>query len=103
MSSKKKTLESSKPTILAAAAKLAVDRGLLQFSRAQVAKAASVGESTVSYHFGKMIDLQTAVVAHAVKHRLISVLADARAARESFSSVPMSEELRERVAAYMTR
>lgn len=95
-------VETSKPAILSAAVKLAKDKGLHKFSRIEVAKAAEVGESTVSYHFGQMPELRTAVVKHAVENEILSILADARAGRESVG-VPMSEELRKKVAAYIAR
>lgn len=94
--------ESSKPVILAAAVKLAREYGLLRFSRFMVARDAGVGESTVSYHFGPMVDLQKAVIQHAVQNEILSILADARSCRESYG-VPMSAELREKVAAYIAR
>lgn len=94
--------ETSKPEILAAAVKLAREKGLHKFSRIEVAKAAEVGESTVSYHFGQMPEVRKAVVQYAVEHEIMSILADARAGRESVG-VPMSEDLRKKVAAYIAR
>jgi len=98
----KKTVDSSKPAILAAAVSLARKVGLFHFSRIDVANEADVGESTVSYHFGPMPDLRTAVVRHAVEHEILSILADARSSRESVG-VPMSEDLRKKVAAHIAR
>lgn len=90
----------SKPKILAAAVGLAREKGLHQFSRIEVAKAAKVGESTVSYHLGEMPEVRRAVVKFAVEREILSILADARAGREAVG-VPMSEELRKKVAAYI--
>jgi AcrR family transcriptional regulator len=98
----KKTPETSKPAILVAAVKLAREQGLHKFSRIEVATEAGVGESTVSYHLGQMPAVRTAVVKYAVEHEIMSILADARAGRESVG-VPMSEELRKKVAAYIAR
>jgi DNA-binding transcriptional regulator YbjK len=97
-----KAVESSKPAILSAAVSLARKVGLFHFSRIDVANDAEVGESTVSYHFGTMPELRTAVVKYAVEHEILSVLADARSSRES-TGVPMSEELRKKVATHIAR
>jgi len=94
--------DSSKTAILAAAVTLARRHGLFKFSRIEVAEEAEVGESTVSYHFGTMEKLRTAIVQYAVKNEILSILADARASRESVG-VPMSEELRNKVAAHIAR
>lgn len=96
------TDETAKPAILSAAIGLARKCGLYKFSREDVAKEADVGESTVSYHFGTMPELRKAIVQQAVKHEILSILADARASRESIG-VPMSEELRQKVAAHIAR
>lgn len=92
--------DTSKPTILSAAVKLANDMGLHQFSRVDVATEAGVGESTVSYHFGTMPELRTAIVKHAVKREMLKILADARAGREAVG-VPMSATLRKKIAKYI--
>lgn len=99
----KKIVQTSKPKILAAAVELARERGLFRFSRIDIAKASKVGESTVSYHLGQMPDVRIAIVKHAVEREIISILADARASRESFGVVPMSAALKERVANYISR
>lgn len=91
---------SSRPNILSAAIKLAKGVGLYQFSRVDVAKAAKVGESTVSYHFGTMPELRTAIVKHAVEHEIMKILADARAGREAIG-VPMNAALRKKIARYI--
>jgi len=101
MITKTKT-DSSKAAILGAAVTIARRNGLFKFSRIDVAEEAEVGESTVSYHFGTMKDLRTAIVQYAVKNEILSILADARASRESVG-VPMSEELRNKVAAHIAR
>lgn len=94
--------ETSKPAILAAAVSLARAKGLLRFSRIEVANDSGVGESTVSYHFGTMFDLRKAVVQHAVDSEILSILADVRSCRESFG-IPMNEKLREKIAEYISR
>jgi Uncharacterized protein conserved in bacteria len=91
-----------KKAILAAAVSLARRNGLHKFSRIEVAELAEVGESTVSYHFGKMPALRTAVVKYAVENEILSILADARASRESHG-VPMSERLCRKIAAHIAR
>jgi len=92
--------DTSKPAILSAAVKLANDAGLFQFSRVDVANAAGVGESTVSYHFGTMPELRTAIVKHAIDHEMLKILADARAGREKVGVV-MSAALRKKIAKYI--
>lgn len=97
---KKRTRKNSKIAILEVAVIVARKSGLHKFSRIDVAKEANVGEGTVSYHFGTMPELRTAIVQNAVKNEILSILADARAGRESIG-VPMSEDLRKKVAAYI--
>jgi len=92
--------DTSKPAILKAAVKLANDVGLFQFSRVDVANAAEVGESTVSYHFGTMPQLRTAIAQHAIEHEMLKILADARAGREKVGVV-MSATLRKKIAKYI--
>ncbi len=88
--------------ILAAAVKLANDVGLLQFSRADIASAAGVGQSTVSYYFGSMPEVRVAIVKHAVQHEMLKILADARSSRAPLG-VMMPAKLKEKVAAYIKR
>lgn len=97
---KKKSSQTAKPAILAVAVSMARNKGLEKLSRVQIAAAAEVAQSTISYHFGQMPALRSAVVRYAVEHEILSILADARASRESIG-VPMSEELRQKVAAYI--
>jgi AcrR family transcriptional regulator len=97
-----RTYETQKPAILDAAVSIARDKGLHNFSRVHVAKKAKVAEATVSHHFGTMPELRTAIVKAAVEREILSILADARAGRESVG-VPMSEELRKKVANYIAR
>jgi Transcriptional regulator len=92
--------DNSRQAILTAAVKLANDVGLLQFSRIDIANAAGVGQSTVSYHFGTMPEVRTAIVKHAVEHEMLKILADARSCREKIG-VPMSAALRKKVAKYI--
>lgn len=99
---KSKISQTAKPAILGAAVSLARAKGLHNFSRIDVAHAAEVGESTVSYHFGQMPELRQAIVKYAVEHEILSILADARASRES-TGVPMNEDLRKKVAAHIAR
>lgn len=97
-----KETDKLKTTILAQAVALAREHGLHQFSRIDVATAAGVGESTVSYHFGTMRELRIAICKYAVQKEILCILADARSSREP-AGVPMSPELKERVAAFITR
>lgn len=94
--------ESQKDNILKAAVATAKTLGLHGFARVDVARAAQVAEATVSHHFGTMPELRKAVVRAAVSEEILSILADARAGREAIG-VPMTEELRKRVAAYIAR
>lgn len=94
--------ESQKDNILKAAVTVAKTFGLHGFARIDVATEARVAEATVSHHFGTMPELRKAVVRQAVSEEILSILADARAGREAVG-VPMSEELRKRVAAYIAR
>lgn len=94
----------SKPFILNAAVNLAKERGLRSFSRADIAKRSKVGAATVSFHFGKMDELRRAVVKHAIENEIVSILADARADRDSASLYTgMPAPLKEKVAAYISR
>lgn len=97
-----KETQTLKPSILAEAITLAKNFGLYRFSRSQVAAAAKVGESTVSYHFGTMATLRTEVIKKAVEKEILPILADARTSRD-ITRVPMSEELRKKLAAFVAR
>lgn len=94
--------DTAHPKILGAAVALAKQQGLFNFSRVDVAREADVAESTVSHHFGTMRKLRIVIVQHAVKNEILSILADARASREAIG-VPMSEGLRDKVAAYIAK
>lgn len=94
----------SKPEILAAAVKLARVHGLRKFSRAEVAEEAGVASATVSYHFGQMDAMRKAVVEYAIEREVLPILVDARADRGSSDLYTrMSAELKQKVAAYISR
>jgi AcrR family transcriptional regulator len=90
--------------ILDAAVSLARKRGLRSFSRDDVASEAQVASATVSYHYGKMQDLLRAVVENAINNEILPILADARTDRNSPDLfLRMSAELKQKVAAHITR
>ncbi len=100
------TVTALKATILGAAVSLARKNGLHRLTRLAVANAAECGAGTVSYHFGDMIGLVTAVVEYAVQHEVVEVLAQVRAdlPLSQYPSVRrMSAELKARVAAHIVR
>jgi AcrR family transcriptional regulator len=99
---KMKISDTAHPIIFAAAVFLAKRRGLFKFSRVDIAREANVAESTVSHHFGTMQGLRVAIVKHAVKNEILSILADARASREPLG-VSMPEELKKKIAAHITQ
>ncbi len=92
--------DTSKPSILTEAVRIAKLKGLFNFSRADVAQAAEVSDATVSYHFGTMRALRQEIVRHAVENEIMSILADARAGREVIG-VSMNGELRKKIAHYL--
>lgn len=97
-----KSNETAKPVILGAAVSLASKHGLHEFSRIDVSNESGYAESTVSFHFGTMSKLRTAIVQYAVENKILPILADARASRKS-TGVVISEALRKKVAAYIAR
>lgn len=104
MTTQRKPRPTSKPAILSAAVSLARVKGLRNFSRSQVAKAAKIASATVSYHFGEMHELRRAVVEHAIANEVLPILADARTDRESGELYTrMSAELKQKVAAHIAR
>lgn len=92
---------SSKNAILDAAVSVARERGLFSFSRIHVAEAASVAESTVSHHFGKMDALRRAIAQHAVDNEIVTLLADASAINRAGVTIPA--EVRKKLATYIAR
>lgn len=98
-----RTRASLRDTVLNAAVTLAVKRGLRGFSRSDVAREANVAGATVSYHF-TMDELRKEVVNRAIDREFVSILADARADRESAQLFTgMSADLKKKVAAYIAR
>lgn len=93
--------ESHRTEILAAAVKLAREKGLEGFTRINVAKASGVAESTVSHHFPTMDVMRAAVAKHAAENGLVSILADTGAVNRTGVSLDM--KLRKRVAEYIAR
>lgn len=91
-----------KDAILVCAVQRARHTGLMAFTREQVAKVANCSEANVSYHFGVMDKLRTAVVEYAVENEVVEILAQARAVRHPALG-RMSQQLRERVAAHIAR
>lgn len=91
---------SLKPKILRAAVRLAMDKGLVAFSRADVAKSAKVARATIHYHFLSMDGLRRAVAAYAIEHELLSLLADTRAITRL--GITLAVELREKIARYVS-
>lgn len=100
----RKPRPNSKPAILNAAVSLAAAKGLRKFSRDEVAEKSGMASATVSFHFGTMDDLRKEVVTVAIQREYVSILADARADRDSAKLFTgMSAELKEKVAAYIAR
>lgn len=92
----------AKTKILNAAVSVAVRTGLRRFSRVEVAKEAEVAEATVSYHFGNMDELRREIVKKAIEREFVSILADARADRDSAALYQgMPKKLKLKVAAYI--
>lgn len=94
----------AKIKIINAAVTVAVRKGLRRFSRVEVAQEAEVAEATVSYHFGNMDELRREIVKTAIEREFVSILADARADRDSaelFRAMPAA--LKQKVAAYIAR
>lgn len=92
-----------KQTILLAAVALARTQGLRALTRLDVAKAAKAATGTISYHFGSMDGLRNAVVDHAIKHKCIEVLVQARAERHPRQIGRLSPALKARVANRIVR
>jgi len=63
--------------IMTAAVSLAVERGYMKFSRAQVASRAQVSEGLVSYYYSEMANLRTEVVRYAIRHNVLPIVAAA--------------------------
>lgn len=91
-----------RPTIIAAAARLAQRRGINGLTRQLIACAAGVGESTVSFHFGKMEAMEKAIVEHAVANRIIPILAQIRTLGRDYK-VPMDDKLIEEIGAFIAK
>jgi AcrR family transcriptional regulator len=104
MSSPRKARPNCKPAILAAAIIIAREKGLRNFSRADVATEAGVANATVTFHFKNMDNLRRDIVKHAIDNEVMPSLADARADRQSAALFTrMSSELKQKVAAHISR
>ena len=88
--------------ILATAVQRARHTGLMTFTRKHVADVANCSEANVSYHFGTMKQLRAIVIAYAIEHEVIEVIAQARALRHP-ALRGLSAQLKERVAAHIAR
>jgi DNA-binding transcriptional regulator YbjK len=64
-----------KNAILQAAVNLSKQKGFMRVFRVEIAKAAGCVEGTVSYHFGTMRDMRAAIMAHAIEHEVLEVVA----------------------------
>lgn len=93
----------TKQAILISALTLARKTGLMQFTRLQLAEHAACSEANVSYHYGTMDKLRTAVVVFAVESEAVDVLAQARALRHQALHGRLTPALKERVATYLMR
>lgn len=65
----------SKDIILDAAIMLATHSGFRNVTRKAIAEKAQVGTGTVSYHFGSMARLHTAIIRAGVKRELLVIVA----------------------------
>lgn len=92
-----------KQSILISALTLARKNGLMQFTRLQLAEHAACSEANVSYHYGTMEKLRTALVIWAVECESVDVLAQARALRHPALQGRLTPALKERVANYLMR
>jgi len=97
--SKLRKYESSKNRILAAAVKVARDRGLMACTLRQVAREAHVAIPTVHYHFKNIAHLRLTIAKYAVENEMLTLLADTRAITRLGVTIP--SELREKIAAYI--
>lgn len=70
-----------KLAILKAAVELARAKGFRKFSRLEVARKADTATGTVSYHYGDMGGLRTAVMQHAIDHEVLEIVAQGLAER----------------------
>lgn len=70
----------TKESILEAAVKVAARKGLGKFNRFDVAKEAGIiptSASIISFHYGNMVKLKTAIVRHAIDNEVLPIVADA--------------------------
>lgn len=86
-----------KDKILAAAMQVANLKGYKAVTRNDVAGKADVAAGSVSYHFGDMKKLQTAMVARAIESGNLKVVAQALADRHPLA-LKAPDELRKRAA-----
>lgn len=91
-----------KADIFKAAVHLANIWGLFQFTRFHVSQGARTSECSVTWHFGTMQELRTAIVKHAAENELIHILADARRGRNPIK-VPLTAALNKKLAKHTRR
>lgn len=78
-----------KPQILAAAIRLAKERGYRRVRRDDVAKAAQCGTGTVNFHFDNIETLRQAILAHAIENEVVEIIAEAMIYRDPIvASIP---------------
>lgn len=68
------------PRIMAAALRIAVERGYLNMARGEIATAAESSPGLVSHYFGTMDDLRNTVMEEAVKTGQLDIIAQGLAA-----------------------
>lgn len=96
MSNKRKRLEPTvrKEQILNAAVVVAEEKGYSHIQRYEVAVQAQCSEATVSFYFGTMHKLKTAVLKHAVKSGIHSIIAQGVVAKDRYVMRHTDETIR---------
>jgi AcrR family transcriptional regulator len=89
-----------KQDILNAASRLAQVKGYRHVTREDVARSVECAESTISYHFGTMVDFHNAIVEYAVANEVLEVVADALAAKNPIA-VAASDTLRRKAVRHL--
>lgn len=87
----------SKPLMLDAAVSLALRVGYMNVTRKMLAERCETANSTVSYHFGSMEKLQTAIIKRAIEKRLLVVVAQGLTARD-WHALRAPQELKDAAA-----
>lgn len=68
-------MKATKQIILDTATALSEKHGFRNVTRLQIATKAGIASGTVSYHFGTMVELQNAIMSHAVESKNTKILA----------------------------